>query len=222
MKNPVNIKGTKSGMILVIDKDFSYDDIKLALKEKIIASKKFLGNASVAIAFEGKKLTDEEKFELVSIISKNSDLNVVCISDDDIEKEAIMRRSLKEGLKEIEYNSGQFYKGTLKNGQVVDFETSIIILGDVEEGAQVVSKGSIIVLGTLSGCAFAGVGGRKNVFIAALCMEPVMIRIGDSAGKPPENKKLLKKKDNGPKIAYCQDGFIYVDPISNDVLSDIL
>ena len=51
---------------------------------------------------------------------------------------------------------GRFYRGTLKRNQVLESEASIVIVGDVEEGATVVSKGSIVVIGALLGSAQAG------------------------------------------------------------------
>ena len=50
--------------------------------------------------------------------------------------------------------SAQFYRGTLRRGQMLETESGIIILGDVEAGASVISTGSIVVLGALRGNAY--------------------------------------------------------------------
>ncbi len=220
MKEPVNIKGTKSGIILVLDPDMPLEDLLDAVKTKFTSSRKFFGDASVALTFEGRKLTDDEKFAIAGVVSDNSDLNVVCITEENADKEEFLKKALKDKLADLSSNTGRFYKGTLRNGQVVDFETSIIILGDVNAGAQVVSKGSIIVLGALYGNAFAGAGGSKNVFVAALNMNPTQIRIGDSIARSSDSDSK-SQKETGPMIAFFENGNIYVEPISRESLNDI-
>lgn len=219
MKSPVNIKGTKSGMILVLDDKLPFEELAEAVKEKFSASSDFFGKASVAIAFEGRELSDYEKYEIITIISECSELNIVCITEDDPVIEEKLNKSLNDKLNEIDNRTGRFYKGTLRNGQVVDFETSIIILGDVNAGAQVVSKGSIIVLGSLNGYAFAGAGGRNNSFIAALNLNPARIRICDTTESLPDNFK--KNNNYEPRIAFCENGMIRIRPISRNSLRDI-
>lgn len=220
MKSPVNIKGTKSGMIIALDDSLDFEELKIAVKEKFESSASFFGEASIAIAFEGRKLSDLEKFELADIISVNSELNIVCISEDDPDKAERLEKSLNDKLMEIDTRTGQFYKGNLRNGQVIDFETSVIILGDVNAGAQVVSKGSIIVLGSLHGNAFAGAGGSNNSFVAALELKANQIRICDTIARAPDNPDKQDRKSE-PQIAFCENGNIYIEPISRESLSDI-
>ena len=220
MKEPVNIKGTKSGIILVLDPDIDYEELKEAIKEKFITSQKFFGDAMIALTFEGRKLSDDEKFEIANLINDNTDMNVICITEDCPEKEAFIKQALDERIQALEANTGRFYKGTLRNGQVIDFETSVIVLGDINAGAQVVSKGSIVILGSLHGNAFAGAGGSKNAFVAALNMNPTQIRIGDSIARAQDSNGKMPK-NTGPMIAFHENGNIYIEPISREALNDI-
>ena len=95
MKKPGNSKGTKSGMIIVLDEDYSFEELKDALIEKFAASASFFGQATVALAFEGKRLTDAEKYEIAELIQANTELNIVCITEDDPNKEEFLSKSLK-------------------------------------------------------------------------------------------------------------------------------
>ena len=79
---------------------------------------------------------------------------------------------------------GQFYKGTLRGRQVLESEQSIVIIGDVEDGATVASKGNVIVTGTIYGTVIAGAAGRTDAVIAALHMQPKKLRIGGIKVKP--------------------------------------
>lgn len=219
MNNSVMIKGNQSGIIVVLDADLDFEELKSNIAEKFKASAKFLGNANVAVTFEGRELTTENEREILDIISENSDLNVICVVDLDAEKEKIFKQCLNDKLMELSNNTGQFYKGNLRSGQVLEFETSIIIIGDVNAGAKVVSKGNVIILGALKGNVFAGASGNQNSFVVALSMDPVQIRIGDIIARSPDEKTKDVSKE--AKIAYVEDGNIYIESISKDVLNDI-
>ena len=118
-------------------------------------------------------------------------------------KEAVMKQAVEHTRASVEMedgSDGKFYKGTLRSGQVLESETSIIILGDVNPGATVVSKGNVVVLGTLKGSIYVGAGGNENTFVAALSMDPMQIRIADyiarnsDSPEKKDKKKILKKK----------------------------
>ena len=216
----VIMKGTKSGIILVLDDTIDFENLKLQVAEKFSQSATFLGNATIALSFEGRELTEEEQKQVLDIIHDNSNLNIVCIAETDPEKETLLGRSLEQRLMALTTNTGQFYKGNLRSGQVFESETSIIILGDVNPGAKVVSKGNIIVLGSLKGNAYAGVDGNDKAFIIALDMAPVHVKIADLFARPLEEKPK-KNQVKEPKIVYVEDGDIYIEPFSRDVMNDI-
>lgn len=219
MNNSVIIKGTKSGIIVVLDSSIDYEELKEIVAKKFKESAKFLGNASMALTFEGRELTNDQQRELLDIINENSDLHIVCVVDTDKEKEEILSRSLNDRLMALQSNTGQFYKGNLRSGQVLEVESSIIVIGDVNNGAKVVSKGNIVILGALKGNAFAGASGNSNAFVVALDMEPVQIRIADTIGRAPDKKSKDVVKE--PKIAFVDEGNIYIETLNKSVLNDI-
>ena len=217
-KAPVVIKGNKSGIRLVLDKDIPFDELQKEIADKFESSAEFLGNAQVASSFEGRELSEDEEAVILQCISEHSNLDVVCVIDNDKKREEYFTKSLNERLMEMNSNSGQFFKGNLRSGQVMEFETSIIILGDVNAGAQVVSTGNVIILGALNGTVYAGASGRQNCFVVALKMNPMQIRIGDVIARSSDEKTEPPKE---PQIAYLDNGRIYVDTLSRKTLTDI-
>lgn len=219
MNNSVMIKGNKYGIVVVLDDTLDFSELKEIIAEKFKESNKFFGDAKMALSFEGRKLSIDEQREILDIIHENSSLHVICIVDNDTNQEALHKKSLEDKLMELSQTTGQFYKGTLRSGSVVEFETSVIIIGDVNNGARVVSKGNIIVLGALKGNAYAGATGNTNSFVVALNMQPLQIRIADIIARSPD--KPIKEETKEAKIAFLEEGNIYIEPISKSVLNDI-
>lgn len=219
MNNSVIIKGNKYGIVVVLDADMDFEELKEKVSEKFRESSKFFDKAQMAISFEGRKLNNDEQREILNIIAEETELHVVCVIDNDPEKEEIFKKTLDEKLMELSNSTGQFYKGNLRSGQVLESETSIIVIGDVNPGARIVSKGNIIVLGSLKGTVFAGAAGNTSSFIVALEMNPVQIRIADTIARSPD--KPVKGAVKETKIAFLEDGNIYIESLNKDVLNDI-
>lgn len=232
MKNTVMIKGTKSGIILVLNPQAEWEALKKEIAAKFHSSARFLGDAQKAISFRGRDLSDEEQQEVLEIIQENCNLQIMCILEESPEKEAQFARALQEkaaasgdsakksGLLQADSGNGFFFKGNLRSGQVLDVETSIIVLGDVNAGAKVISKGNVIILGALKGNVFAGSAGNVDAFVVALDMKPVQIRIADTIARSPDESPK-KTKEREAKIAFWEDGNIYIEPLDKDVFGDI-
>lgn len=219
MNNSVVIKAHPHGIIVVLDNKKPFEELKELIAEKFRDSAKFLGNAQTAISFERRKLSDDEQREVLDIIASESKLHIVCILEHDEEKDSKLERALNEKLMELGSSTGQFVRGNLRSGQVLEMETSIIVIGDVNPGASITSKGNIIVIGALKGTAFAGAGGDEDAFVFALDMSPVQIRIADTIARAPDGP--FKNEPKEAKIAFLEDGNIYIELINKKVLSDI-
>ena len=219
MSELVAMKGTKSGIVIVLNEEAAFEELKQAVSEKFKESAAFWGEATKAVSFQGKKLSDDEKMQLVDCIQENCHLLIPCITEEDEALETAFQNSIENRQEEIDYSTGQFFKGNLRSGQVLDVETSIIIIGDVKAGAKVVSKGNVIILGSLKGNVYAGSSGNTNAFVVALDMDPVQIRIADTIARSSD--KPRKKKEKETKIAFWEDGNIYIEPLDKDVMGDI-
>lgn len=219
MNNPVIIKGNKYGIVVVLDAFMKFEELKEKIAEKFRDSSKFFSKAQMAISFEGRALSNEEQRTILDIIAEETELHVVCVVENDPQKEEVFKKALDEKLMELSNTTGQFYKGNLRSGQVLESETSIIVIGDVNPGARIVSKGNIIVLGSLKGTVFAGATGNTNSFVVALDMNPVQIRIADTIARSPDKPVKDAKKET--KIAFLEEGNIYIETLNKEVLSDI-
>ena len=245
MDNSVIIKGSKSGITVFLDNEMPFEELLESVSDKFKNASKFFNNANMAISFDGRDLSAEEEKKILNIISDVSDLNIVCVLDENNDMKTVYEEAVKKAIASTAVQvpepalqpvsqtvsdprtSCMFYKGTLRSGQVFEADGSVVVLGDVNPGGKVVAKGSVIVLGSLKGNIFAGVDGNENAFVVALEMSPMQIKIGDiiarSSDSSPVRKKLkLKAKQPvQPKIAYVYEGNIYVEDFAQNVLEDI-
>jgi len=143
------------------------------------------------------------------------------VIDNDELRQQYFKNAVDTKIAESCAHSGQFYKGTLRSGQVLESESSIIILGDVNPGGKVIAKGNVVVLGSLKGNIFAGAGGDEDAFVVAIEMDPMQIRIGSVIARCSDSTTKSKLKKSEAKIAYVEEGNIYIEKLEKDVLSDI-
>ncbi len=224
MKNPVVIKSFQNGLSIYLDEEMPFAQLLEEIAFKFRESAHFFKDASMVLSFEGRSLSDQEERQLVNTITANSALNVVCIMGKNDET----NKNFVKALQKVSYhqqameNAGQFYKGTLKDGQVLETENSLIVLGDVYPGASVISNKDIVVLGGLYGQAYAGGNGEEGHFVVALEMSPEKLKIGDFKYKTSEKQsKWSIKPKIQPKIAYVENARVIIEPITKELLNDL-
>ena len=221
MSRVIVIKSNRYGITLFLDKDASFQELLGSIREKFRASSKFFKDAQMALAFEGRQLTQEEQIEVIQAIQESSGLQVLCILENDALKESEHSKQIVEGRKQksAESDGTILMKERFVPDRFWTSETSIVILGDVNPGATVVSKGNVVVLGALKGTIHAGAAGNESCFVAALNMMPMQIRIGDCIARSADGP--MTKGATEPMIAYTENGNIYMEPITKEVINDI-
>ena len=214
MKNTVVIKGNKSGMTVILDPEVSYETLLLDIAAKFEESAKFWGSVQMTLTLAGRPLTPEQEFEIVNVITDHSQIEILCLVDQDANQIRRCERALKDRLKELSSATGQFYRGNLKSGELLETETSLVVIGNVEKGARIISKGNVVILGDLNGEVTAGVSGNEEAVIAALEMAPQQLRIGDVSAYYSEKGKRLGK---GPSIACVENQSICVKNMKKNI-----
>lgn len=220
-RSAVIIKSNPYGLILNLDPDLPFEELKEAVGEKFRESAAFFKKAKLALTFRGRVLTKEQEALLIDEIVANSGIHVLCLVDEDKESANYYKKAVTRALEERKTEDGQFYRGTLRSGQVLETETSVVIIGDVNPGAQVISKGNIVILGCCMGNLYAGATGDRSCFAAALTMKPMQIRIADKMAR----SAIVKKTDTGeypvePKIVYIKDEHLQMKSITNETLCE--
>ena len=111
---------------------------------------------------------------------------------------------------EIKSNSSDFtHRGIIRSGEKISSNGNLIVIGDVNPGAQILAKGNIYVWGKLCGVAFAGTNGDENCFITSLYLNPLQLRINKTVAVGPKEKPI----DHYPEIAILDKGKIVIKPL---------
>ena len=203
-ENYVIFKGTKDGVTVLFDADAPFEELCQQLEKKVEEAGKFFDNVKTSLAFKGRSFSDEEEETLFQIITEHTSMQITFLKTENNELKQLSDLLEKEMSP---HNLTIFHKGSLRNGQKIEFDGSLVIVGDVNPGAEIKASGNIIVLGQLKGMAHAGCKGMADAFIAAVYMAPVQLRIADIITRfPEENKKGPKP----PEYAFIQQGQIFV------------
>ncbi len=221
MKDIVFIKSFPNGIALHLDPDRPFEELLQELAYKFSEARKFFGHASMALSIEDRKVTDTEEILILDAIRQNCDINIICVVGKDDETNKNFVKALAQVEKKLSSgDEGQFFKGSLKDREVLETDNSIIVLGDIYPGSAVISAKNIIILGGLYGEAYAGGNGQEGAFIAALEMEPERLKIGDFKYKPTTRQSRwgIRPKIQ-PKIAYMKNGKMIFEQLTKDMLS---
>lgn len=175
MKNCVTIQLRKDEILVKISEEAEQKEIIECLKKKMEDLKKLYKNDKTPIYVIGKVMKNKEMDEIQKVIKEEIDVNIEFESPKMLGLHGIK----KTFNKEIASSETKFQKGSLRSGQKIEYEGSIVILGDVNGGAEVVAGENIVVLGSLRGLAHAGAKGNKQAIIAAGEIESPQIRISN-------------------------------------------
>lgn len=241
----ITIKANSQGIVVVANKSLPYDNLVSAVIDKFVQCKNiFCDNCVMPVTIKGSALTNEEynnllnKLNNIDCIKTTFTINGASNRNDTKDKttlhdlyavnkndylidnyrssclaEEMNTNDISAGR--LATNSNYVFKGTLKAGEELSIKNSVIIAGDVEKGALVMSGGNIIILGNLFGKAIAGKISSTNRFILALNMRPEYIQIGNINhifSKKSNNKVTYDKA----VIAYKRESSIVLENVSHN------
>ena len=116
MKNTVVIKGNKYGMTVILDPGVPFETLLQDIATKFEESTKFWGSVQMTLTLAGRPLTPEQEFSIVNVITENSQIEILCLVDQDANRIKRCEKALNEKLMELAATTGQFFRGNLKDG----------------------------------------------------------------------------------------------------------
>jgi septum site-determining protein MinC len=232
----VKIKGRPGGVAVEIGEG-EWEGLVTLLEERLLAAEGFFRGGRVVLEVGARPLAAVQLRQVHQILEAHEmKLGVVCstaertiqaaeevglsTSTDDLDAgpEPDARPNESSGVM-AQGRPGHFvHRGSLRSGQVLRKTESIVIIGDVNPGAHVISGGDIMIWGRLRGVAYAGADGNRKAVVAALEFAPTQLRIANLTTIAPEQKKTKgfwrwkQEPVRRAEIARVVDGRIVVEP----------
>lgn len=203
------IKGNRDGINTTIDMDkFDCFESMLSLLVKKLSKGKHFYKGTTLILKLDLSLLNEKK------IKKLNELLLDEIELKDIVLEDLDKGNVKDDHKSLKTFSGvyegktKFIRKTVRSGQCIRYQGNIVIIGDINSGAEVYAAGNVIVLGRIKGKVSAGINGNQKAVIAAFLLQPEILKISDVIAMSPDDSE----KPSYPELAKIKDGAIIVEP----------
>ncbi len=173
-RNAINIKGTRQGLVILLDTNRDFAELKSGLKNIMETSHGFFAGARFILQSD-KKLFPAEKSELEAICMEYG-----LIPNSEAAQQPGRRRG-ETSLASLPGEPALLVKKTLRSGQHVNYPGHVTVLGNVHPGAKITAGGSIIIMGNCSGFVHAGSNGDGSAFILAATMRQAHLRIAGIA-----------------------------------------
>lgn len=201
----IQVRGNKDGINAIIDieKFSTFNEVINVLVDRLSIGKGFYRNSILKLTANFKNVTDSEIAKL-----KDELFDKIHIRDcifEDISKKKSEDNKVFNGIYE---GKTKFIRKTIRSGQLINYPGNIVIIGDINSGAEVIAKGNIVVLGSIKGQVRAGIGGNDKSIIAAFSLQPEVLQINEILTIAPEDGS----KPSYPEVAKIKDGAIVVEP----------
>jgi septum site-determining protein MinC len=96
---------------------------------------------------------------------------------------------------------------TVRSGTRIEYAGNVVVLGDVNPGAEIIAGGSVVVWGRLRGVVHAGAEGDRNALVCALDLSPTQLRIANEVATTPGRESKAY-----PEQVLLKDGRLVAEP----------
>jgi septum site-determining protein MinC len=217
MDAAITIKGTRDGLLITLESG-ELPGLLTEIRSLVVSRNTFFRGGKVALQVLDRRLTrsqvarlcqvfEQHQVQVWAILSTNLD---TCAA---VEAQGLATalpsmapESPGSGVPEVSFiaGTGVLVHRTLRSGQIVQHAGHVVVIGDVNPGAQVVAGGDVVVWGSLRGTVHAGAEGDEERCVCALDLSPTQLRIGNYIARPPEDRR--RRRTTHPERAFVSDG----------------
>ena len=204
MSGYIAIKGTRNGLRLTLEPETPFKELLRALADRLAESPAFFRGASITVDTSQRTLRSNERMQLEDLlalyqmsiipleaaIEKRKEVVKVVTQplSDSVSEETMTQQGTTDYVQRDPRESEDtlFLRRTVRSGQAIHHHSNVIVLGDVNPGAEIIAGGDIIVWGVLRGMVHAGYPDNENALVCSLQLSPVQLRIAHLLSRPPE------------------------------------
>jgi septum site-determining protein MinC len=205
--SPLQIKGLRDGLLVSLD-DAPWEEQLAALLAQVDAQPAFFQGARLALDVASQVLHVNELVDLRDKLSERGIFLWAVVSESPTTEKTAQLLGLatrvskprpeevrKFSVEDLGEETALFLNRTLRSGTRIEFSGHVVVLGDVNPGAEIVAEGNVLIWGRLRGTVHAGVKGNRNAVICALDLSPMQLRIAEEVSAP-----LKPQNDPRPEI----------------------
>ena len=217
----VRFKGWRGGLLITLPPETPWTIVTEALYERLTATRDFWEGSPATLDAGDRELGGEALGILIVRLQEEFGIEVIGLISSLVEvREAAAKRELDvhEEVPAMQAkpvvaprDETKYLRGTIRSGIVAESAGHLVVVGDVNAGAEVRAARDIVVMGTLRGVAHAGSGGDLTAQILAINLRPTQLRIGDLIARSPDGGQPPLSKF--PEKALVEDGEIHVHPL---------
>lgn len=200
----IQIKGLRDGLLVTLD-DAPWEEQRKAFLAQVDAQPAFFKGARLALDVASQVLNVHDLAELRDQLSERGIFLWAVVSESPTTENTAQllglatriskprpEESRQFSVEDLGEETALFLNRTLRSGTRIEFSGHVVVLGDVNPGAEIIAEGNVIIWGRLRGMVHAGSKGNKAAVICALDLSPTQLRIADetsAALKPQQNPK---------------------------------
>ncbi len=220
----ITIKGTSNGLIITIGAGV-WPTIVKDLDADLSQKASFFKGGRVALQVGPRQLTRPQLETVGQLLNRHHVTLWAVESEAPGTQEAATQLGLETDLSPSRRTLGSpqsakpeadslMIRRTLRSGQVIHHPGHIVIIGDVNPGAEIKAGGNVIVWGRLRGNVYAGAKDNyaESAVVCALQFAPMQLRIGNQVTRSPANDDTYEFV---PEMASLQNGQIVAEAWSN-------
>ncbi len=205
-KSGVKFSGTDYGLLMRLEWETSFPQLLVELEEHLQQSLSFFSGAQVFLEV-GQRPILQQDMEQLTVVLERYDValqGVISAPPGHSRRPAVMPPMPQPDA----HTTLHIERRTVRSGEKIAAEGHVIVMGDINPGAEVIAGSSIFVWGSLKGTAYAGVPDRSDAVIAALHLAPIQLRIAGHIARPPEAKS---DRASSPQLARVNHNGIVVE-----------
>jgi len=209
-KPRVKLSGTDYGLLLRLEWDSPLPQLLVELEEYLQQSPKFFAGAQVLLEVGSRPVLQQDMEQLTVVLSRYGVmLQGVAPILDGLERHPPppSRPMFVPSPPDVQ-TLVHVEQRTVRSGEKVAAEGHLIVIGDVNPGAEVIAGYNIFVWGALRGSAYAGVPDHEEAIITALHFAPIQLRIAGYIARPPEARP---NAPGTPELARIDQNAIVVE-----------
>lgn len=189
----IQIKGLRDGLLVSLD-DASWETRLAALIAQVDAQPSFFQGARLALDVTSQVLKVDELVHLRDLLSERGIHLWAVISESPTTEQTAQLLGLATRISkprpeetrtyavdDLGEETALFLDRTLRSGTRIEFAGHVVVLGDVNPGAEIVAEGNVVIWGRLRGMVHAGSKGNRQAVVCALDFSPMQLRIADEA-----------------------------------------